>query len=455
MNPKKLIEVLNRVLVDAHGPFQVILIVNTHTNQMNDTIKNEIIDLFSKYRSFAMYRQFKNSLFITYSDGRYGYEAYAQLNNHHLENNDLIIQVKVENEQYYSKLIEQEIMDCLMSINLRSENGLARLQEAPQISTPLQEVEVGNLLGDSFTADYEEKNGNSNFYMNVPTQLHSNLSFTNNLHTVNTNKIDSLLENDSRHQYHNPMIKALSNSNLTMFDQPINFDLTSITHPFQNHQPKVTHSAANLLDSLNDEVLAHASLIAPPPRRPPPPQIKLFQQLSNSSDTMPKSNSFGFEDDFSSFPVNKLANSNNTVPARPPPLPPMSAFSNPPDQQQTPENGAKPSFNLFDDSFDSNPFSSPIVPSRPPPLPPMQNQLSSSNTKTSVLPPPLPPMPSRNQSSNRNTDFFQLADLDISSNSNSTNAIEKLIDFDLFTDSISTQTVLNKPLPPPRPNHFK
>ena len=56
VNPKKLIETLNRVILELHGPFQVVLIVNTHTNHMNESIRNEIIDLFHKYKSFAMFR---------------------------------------------------------------------------------------------------------------------------------------------------------------------------------------------------------------------------------------------------------------------------------------------------------------------------------------------------------------------------------------------------------------
>ena len=56
VNPKKLIEILNQVILELHGPFQVVLIVNTHTHQLNDLIRNEIIDLFQKYNSFAMFR---------------------------------------------------------------------------------------------------------------------------------------------------------------------------------------------------------------------------------------------------------------------------------------------------------------------------------------------------------------------------------------------------------------
>ena len=55
-------------------------------------------------------------MYVTYTDGRFAYEALAQLNNHHLENYDLNLHIKVENEQVYSKLFEQELMDCLMSV---------------------------------------------------------------------------------------------------------------------------------------------------------------------------------------------------------------------------------------------------------------------------------------------------------------------------------------------------
>lgn len=223
-----------------------------------------------------------------------------------------------------------------MSINIRGEEGFPRLVEPPKVTTPVQEVVVGDLLGDSFSTEYSEStsiSSGSNFYMNVPNNLHSNLSITDSLYTMNTNRMEDLLENDSRHQYHNPMIKALSNSNLTMFEQNASVDSHSISQPFE-HTPKYTHSAVNLLDSVNEEVTLHASLIAPPPRRPPPPHAtnssaNLFQsngdqftKPTTQNDSIPKSNSFGFEDDFSLIPVNRLA-SKSEPPTRPPPLPPF------------------------------------------------------------------------------------------------------------------------------------
>ncbi len=120
--PKRLIEVLNSIFKSSHGSFQVVLVVTTHNNQMNDSIRNEIVPLFQQFRSFVLYRQFKNSLFITYSDSRYGYDAYAHLNNYYLENFDSSLQIRVENEQSYMKLIAHELMDCLASLNSISEN---------------------------------------------------------------------------------------------------------------------------------------------------------------------------------------------------------------------------------------------------------------------------------------------------------------------------------------------
>ena len=54
--PNKLIEFLNKVIAELHGPFQVTLIVNTHTGQMNEMIKNELVKLFAKFNSYAMTR---------------------------------------------------------------------------------------------------------------------------------------------------------------------------------------------------------------------------------------------------------------------------------------------------------------------------------------------------------------------------------------------------------------
>lgn len=54
--PKRLIEVLNKVLLSFHGSFQVVLVVSTHNNQMNDNIKNDLIQLFNTIPTFATWR---------------------------------------------------------------------------------------------------------------------------------------------------------------------------------------------------------------------------------------------------------------------------------------------------------------------------------------------------------------------------------------------------------------
>ena len=252
---------------------------------------------------------------------------------------DLVIQVKVDNEQIYAKLIEQEVMDCLMSINMRTENeSVSRLKETNISLNKAPKVEVGYLLGEGFGTHF----GDEKSCLNVPSQMHSNMSITDSMNTIN-NRLDSLFdENDPKNQYHNPLIKALSNSNLAIYDTQLNGNLISISNPFQNNTPKVAHSAANLLDTTNDEMLNHASLIAPP-RRPPPPAanstgastqnffLDSFEPAKPMLETMTKSNSFGFEDDFSSYSAVKLTTNNNqtTAPTRlPPPLPPFPSTSN-------------------------------------------------------------------------------------------------------------------------------
>jgi hypothetical protein len=111
--PKKQIEVLNKVMKELVGPFQVVLVVKTHTNIMNSMVKEEVHKLFSRFKSFAMIREYKNCLYVTYADGKYAYDAYAQLNNYNIEKFDITLLIKVENEATYDKLYEQEMWDCL------------------------------------------------------------------------------------------------------------------------------------------------------------------------------------------------------------------------------------------------------------------------------------------------------------------------------------------------------
>lgn len=110
--PKKQIEVLHKVLKELAGPFQVILKVKTHTNIMNEMVKVEVQRLFSKFKSYAMLREYKSCLYVTYADGRYAYDAMAQLNNFYIEKYDITLLIKVDFEDIYSKLYEQEVWDC-------------------------------------------------------------------------------------------------------------------------------------------------------------------------------------------------------------------------------------------------------------------------------------------------------------------------------------------------------
>ena len=111
--PEKQIEVLKKIMNELVGPFQVVLIVKTHTNLMNHMVKDEVQRLFSKFKTLAMLREYRSSLYVTYADGKYAYEAFAQLNNYYIEKFDLTLLVKVENEAFYKKLYEQELWDCL------------------------------------------------------------------------------------------------------------------------------------------------------------------------------------------------------------------------------------------------------------------------------------------------------------------------------------------------------
>ena len=104
--PSKLMNTLDKVFNSTHGSLQITLVVSNHHNIMNEEIKSEIIKLFSSYRSFAGYKEVKNLLYITYMDARYAYDAYGQYNNFHLERHDLILQVRVENEDDIRKIIE-------------------------------------------------------------------------------------------------------------------------------------------------------------------------------------------------------------------------------------------------------------------------------------------------------------------------------------------------------------
>ena len=214
---------------------------------------------------------------------------------------------------------------------------------------------------------------------------------------MNMNKSNS---NESTLNEHNPLIKALSNSNLDIYDQ--RFKNNDTIRNVRTMHSKM-HSAANLLDVSNDEN-THFDLLSlsngMPPKRPPPPippnPIQYQPQKVESLIDIETPCTHGFDDDFSAFTTNKndfnqpqLVNVN-----RPPPLPPLpsSLLNNSVVKNET------PFFTL--NSSESEPTTPSQTPSvsvlsqQPPPLPPMPIKSQTLNANSACLPPPLPPMPS-------------------------------------------------------------
>jgi hypothetical protein len=56
--PKRLIETLKNVLVMSHGAFQVTLMVKTNTNYMDANIRDKILILLRRFKSFGTFRYF-------------------------------------------------------------------------------------------------------------------------------------------------------------------------------------------------------------------------------------------------------------------------------------------------------------------------------------------------------------------------------------------------------------
>jgi hypothetical protein len=239
---------------------------------------------------------------------------------------------------------------------------------------------------------------------------------------------------DVQDKYHNPLVKALSNSNLNMFDSQIS----------QNNHPKYIHSAVNLLDVANEELIVTTAPMLVPPKRPPPPSS--FPKMSSDpfetspfDDPVPTiqitkdsaaSLAFGFDDDFGKFSLNDKNNNseslpppqNNTViPTRAPPLPPLP---NKPEQAKVTTPPSHPVFTLFDDSFDPIPPPLPpkpaTVPARPPPLPPMPTTQPLVPTSAQpkipqrpTPPPPVPPLPAGRAANQNNSKTAAQKDLDL------------------------------------------
>jgi hypothetical protein len=277
-------------------------------------------------------------------------------------------------------------------------------------------------LGDDFK--YGEENESFKSYINLPSQLRHNLSITNNMNQMKTKNIDT----STGHNYHNPLVKALSNSNLNMFNSMTNSNQLQLSKQNTN-----VHSVVDLLGLSNDEESQQHSA----PRRPPPPvptqkpaattfkdifgqddMIATSSELSTPSqdlqeetlvqfsDIIPQpaplifvessgslnnnSNSnalFGFEDDFSTFNPTEADNINKISPSQiPPPLPsPPTSLPSLPVRPPPLAPQPKTSFSLFDDPFDPPAIQTTVpLQNKPPPLPPMPPNLSQKiNTNSS------------------------------------------------------------------------
>jgi phosphatidylinositol-bisphosphatase len=463
--PNKLIECLNRIFVKSHGSFQVVLIVQTNTNEMNELVKRDIYELFNKYKTFSSVRYFNNQLFFTYTDAKYGYEAFAELNNVFLQAHDLTLNVRIENEQSYERLIQHELKDCLSSLSYLNDN-IQKLNLEKKAQT---NIEVGNLLGNSFNEDsdiMEENENEQNNLLSLPSNLRPNSSITNDMIHLNSYDVNY----QDRHSHHNPqqIVKALSNSNLQMFAMP-----PQHTHIHQRN------SAVNLLDIENEEPLI-STMAAPlllPPKRPPPPTFVLSTNDNKNKFTNEDINaawgddSGGFDDDFASLVLPSAASAASSsgetrvAPTLPPLplLPSLPPFSGPTGQTST----SKISFsmfaneNLFDDSFEPTPTPPPIpslppqtiststaVPTRPPPLPPLPASLSSS-TLIPSRPPPPPLIPSTTKAITKQTETISTSTTFQRVNAPLTGLNKKMSDLDLLGHPGDE--------PPPLPireNHF-
>jgi hypothetical protein len=353
-------------------------------------------------------------------------------------------------------------------------------------------------LSENFT---EENDGS----LEVPAaSLRPNLSITNNLSNCNLKSL-AIDDDDLRHEHHNPIVKALSNSNLSLFDEP--------------HHTKYIHSTACLVDlSINEDLEKHSRSVTslqPPKRPPPPPSLfntstaqnkqELIQPLIHIEPliTIESEKNVGFDDDFGKFQI--IDTLPNQIPTNAPPLPPLPSTLPVSSSQTQP----KAVFDLFDDSFDpfapyeksslttnasintatnnkplppplpgslptntSAPSIKPIVPTRPPPLPPMPtnlpktsllindanfnpfasegfNQTAAPKAPVRPSPPPVLPLPPQRPpaflANNNNTNSIK--------NNNIYNQVNKneFSDLDLLGDPGDAPP---PPLPPPKMDHF-
>jgi hypothetical protein len=238
-------------------------------------------------------------------------------------------------------------------------------------------------LGNQTLTNEDDKShdGSSFSYINVPAQIHSTLSITNNMqHMSKLNDYDSSA--NFQHDYFNPLTsKALSNSNLNMLENPYH------NLPQQN---QMVHSAVNLLDlsnnesggQINDFLQPVVPQVLPPPRRPPPPVPKLNPSQNQNN---PIQEDFGnlvlvdFDTTTTTTSNNSNSNSNNNMSNAKFDLNFDDDFGKiePTQLILTKNDFDKINLTLSMNNYD-NKFVNPLV---PPPLPP--------------VPPVLPPLPAQ------------------------------------------------------------
>ena len=153
--------------------------------------------------------------------------------------------------------------------------------------------------------------------MTVPSQIHTNISITNNMQVYNSSEVNFI--SNERHIYHNQSITSSSNTNI------IDLESFDEVNTYYDNSYKIP-SVSNLVEINNDEFKNSnnkANIV------PPPSDMKnnnSYSNISRSSLNQVESNAdFKFDDDFGLLPVKNVEDKNesNKPPLRPPPLPPL------------------------------------------------------------------------------------------------------------------------------------
>ena len=307
-------------------------------------------------------------------------------------------------------------------------------------------------------------------YINVPSQLHSNVSIMNRMKDLNSQEYNLIsMEADSKHLHFNPspLYKHYSNS--------YSEELNNISNKQQTF-----HSEINVLDLSNQcKISSKIYPERPPPPVPPKPNLNEKPLIEISTNNR-------FDDDFNLLNINGTKNFQQS---QPPPLPPMPQ---------------KPIFSLYENTVESLKLqnilklqSQPLNSSNqsikkassPPPLPPLptirptpllphkpdMNRSNFNESSSDINPqninknsifgsiqaPPLPPPPllpkklnniqNTQISSDEFDDFFSKREKSSLNQINNGISTVETIAFDLFRNPFENEEI---PLPPPRMNHF-